>query len=697
MITRYFNLFLNNGANSALLFHANQYDTNEQWVFTLYQDDGTKFIPTSGTIVGLRSTRTEISQAGTVDNQGRVVINVVPELVNAAGRNEFEMILQNSHRTANFIVDVKVTTITNRGMISDSDLEAVYAAVNSALATQQLNARIDNIISAATSDTELADIRLGADGTTYGSAGTAVRTQVTNLGNAVAEKADQDDFSDLEDQVSDLNQALIYSVRTLEPELIADEYISTAGAVVSYAGWSRTDYIDCSKWPSFKVKSPSQTPYCHFYDYEKRPMSANFVVNAGETVINNPGYSFMIISNSTAAMQATTIEYPIPSGADATEHINKMSDFTLKNEMERGNINAAVTPPTWVQYGIKTRIRTIKDNGYKLNVGDIIESDSCVFYAIWKDDEGTWDSAGWIDRFTVTEKGEYYILARYSVEADIDDVNALAEKIHIHRYSTFLSAVNEKAKNGSEFINSVSHRGLNAIAPENTPIAFTLAKQYGFTCAETDVRFTSDDVPVLLHDESINRTARNSDGTELSETINISDITYAEALTYDFGLYLSSQYEGTKICSFDDFIKTCRNVGIEPYIEPKEYDSTHIGILFDIVKKYGMVNHVTWISINTGSLSAICQLDPTARIGLIGDVVIESLLDLKTGTNHVFSDCSSNLLTSDKITALKSNDIPLESYTYNDVDAIINADPYITGFTSDYYPAGVVLKDEIMN
>ena len=219
MITKYFNLFLNNGANSALLFHANQYDTNEQWVFTLYQDNGSKFIPTSGTIVGLRSTRTEISQAGTVDNQGRVVIDVVPELVNAAGRNEFEMILQNSHRTANFIVDVKVTTITNRGMISDSDLEAVYAATNAALATAEINARIDNILSAATTDTELADIRLGADGVTYGSAGTAVRTQVTNLGTAIAAKADQSDLTAeataRTNADSDLNAALIKENRNI--------------------------------------------------------------------------------------------------------------------------------------------------------------------------------------------------------------------------------------------------------------------------------------------------------------------------------------------------------------------------------------------------------------------------------------------------------------------------------------------------
>jgi hypothetical protein len=75
MVTRNFNLFLNSGI-ATLLFHANQYDTNEQWVFTLYESDGTQFVPQSGEIVGLRSTRQEISQAGTVVD-GKVVISSV--------------------------------------------------------------------------------------------------------------------------------------------------------------------------------------------------------------------------------------------------------------------------------------------------------------------------------------------------------------------------------------------------------------------------------------------------------------------------------------------------------------------------------------------------------------------------------------------------------------------------------------------
>jgi hypothetical protein len=107
-------------------------------------------------------------------------------------------------------------------------------------------------------------------------------------------------------------------------------------------------------------------------------------------------------------------------------------------------------------------------------------------------------------------------------------------------------------------VNSVNHRGYNTIAPENTLPAYQLSRKMGFTMVECDVQFTSDDVAVLLHDATIDRT---SNGTG-----NINDLTWAEVQQYDFGSWKSADYTGTRIPSFAEFIQLCKYLGLKAYV-----------------------------------------------------------------------------------------------------------------------------------
>ena len=61
-----------------------------------------------------------------------------------------------------------------------------------------------------------------------------------------------------------------------------------------------------------------------------------------------------------------------------------------------------------------------------------------------------------------------------------------------------------------------AHRG-HARFPENTMIAFKKAVERGFEEIETDPVTTKDGVIVLMHDQWINRTCRNADGTEIGD------------------------------------------------------------------------------------------------------------------------------------------------------------------------------------
>ena len=56
----------------------------------------------------------------------------------------------------------------------------------------------------------------------------------------------------------------------------------------------------------------------------------------------------------------------------------------------------------------------------------------------------------------------------------------------------------------------IAHRGAGKLAPENTLAALRLGASHGYRMFECDVKLSSDSVPFLLHDDTLNRTTTGS-------------------------------------------------------------------------------------------------------------------------------------------------------------------------------------------
>jgi glycerophosphoryl diester phosphodiesterase len=94
---------------------------------------------------------------------------------------------------------------------------------------------------------------------------------------------------------------------------------------------------------------------------------------------------------------------------------------------------------------------------------------------------------------------------------------------------------------------TVAHRGAALHAPENTLEAIEKAIEFGFDWVEIDVRYTSDGVPILMHDAVVGRTTNGSGW--------IHEQTSAELQTLDAGSWFSEEFAGTKVPTLEDALK----------------------------------------------------------------------------------------------------------------------------------------------
>lgn len=194
---------------------------------------------------------------------------------------------------------------------------------------------------------------------------------------------------------------------------------------------------------------------------------------------------------------------------------------------------------------------------------------------------------------------------------------------------------------GDKKMKVYSHRGESKYAPENTMSAYYLAYLVGSDGIETDLRKTKDDVLVLIHDKSVDRTSNFSG--------NVSEYSYNELLNMDFG---DDNYKGEKIVSLSEFLKNFADRNINIYIELKEKGYEELIIKESL--KYNL-NNVVFMSFKYDLLKKMRSLNSNIKLGwLIYDVnesIIKDCHAIKL--NHVL--CTAICLNSDEVKRLKKD------------------------------------------
>ena len=121
----------------------------------------------------------------------------------------------------------------------------------------------------------------------------------------------------------------------------------------------------------------------------------------------------------------------------------------------------------------------------------------------------------------------------------------------------------------------IGHRGFSLIAPENTLVALNAALEQGANSLEFDVQVSADGIPVMFHDEFLNRITGTSG--------KVSEKTVAELKALDAGSWFGEQFAGERIPILEDAIATFKNVNdflyfdIKPYHQWSENEIKYLG------------------------------------------------------------------------------------------------------------------------
>lgn len=152
----------------------------------------------------------------------------------------------------------------------------------------------------------------------------------------------------------------------------------------------------------------------------------------------------------------------------------------------------------------------------------------------------------------------------------------------------------------------VGHRGALARAPENTIASFAKAVELGVDAFEFDVQRTADGVPVVLHDETLDRTT--SGRGYLRET--------AWSAVRPLG-----------VPSLDDVLAWARprsaglvlNIKQPAPARGRPRDDGLVASVVDALRRADLVDRTLLISFDHPSLAEAIRLEPRARTALLTD------------------------------------------------------------------------------
>jgi glycerophosphoryl diester phosphodiesterase len=201
----------------------------------------------------------------------------------------------------------------------------------------------------------------------------------------------------------------------------------------------------------------------------------------------------------------------------------------------------------------------------------------------------------------------------------------------------------------------VAHRGGGSLAPENTLAGIRLAARLGYRAVEFDVMLSGDGTPILIHDETLERTTNGAG--RVCETPD------AVLFSLDAG-------NGERIPCFAEAAALCREYGLLANVEIKPA----IGFERQTAETVSRLSAELWqgaaaqpllSSFSLEALEIARDLAPQIPRGLLFEQVPADWLATAQRLQAVTLHCAADQLSDEVLTEARANYIPVLCYTVN--------------------------------
>jgi len=226
----------------------------------------------------------------------------------------------------------------------------------------------------------------------------------------------------------------------------------------------------------------------------------------------------------------------------------------------------------------------------------------------------------------------------------------------------------------------IGHRGVKDLKPENTLESISTAFDFGLECVEIDVKISKDNIPLLLHDDTLDRT---TNGSGL-----VCDFTFDEISQLDAGYYFYKSKTKIKVPSLINVLELVKkkhkylNIELKPN---KKHEVLNVKKVLEEIKNTSY-NKIFFSSFDLLSCVSLKESSPDLLCGFLNDdfnkININDTIDICKKYNFFSCGVNLNIFSNLIVNKFVENEIQLTVYADKNISEVQAQDLWNHNVTS---------------